>query len=321
MKFEVFKSGETAMKTVILFTLCSLLTTGKSLAQEHSVHKVTKGETVSSILFDLGVRPLYGEGGWSQKILDLNRVTLHKSRTLIPGDLIIIPGTESKVKLDDTISLKSSALFKNTGVLRRSSAKNFQFLFYTDLGRRGYNLGSSEVADGFNYGVGVEAIRESKKTLFGMRNALTFGGYINTQRSLDLGGTSSSYAQFSPNYKLYVKSSFHLKSFSLGPALSIEEESNLLNEKTSFLITRDRFVNAGINLTYSKIKNLDLSLGSYYSVYSKNLDSHEKANVLSYKASADLNLINNFRIGVYANTVTLERESFDYGLRISKLFK
>ncbi len=308
------------MKKLTLLTL--ILLSGQAFSEGFGIHQVKEGETISSILHKLGLSPLYGKEGWTTKILEINRVTLKKSKKLEPGDMLVIPSLKKEVAMtDDTISVKRSGILKS-GVLSRSSSNKYDFLIYTDIGKKNYKVAELEgVSNNYNYGIGFEIIGLKKYSLLNNEYTLNYGAYVNTQRSVSLGNTASTYAQFSPEVNLYSSALFNASSFSFGPTLGVTEESAVDSDGTTPFVRRDRKVNMGLTLKYQGIENLLIGMGSYYSVYSKNLNNLEKNSILTSYMSSDLNLINDFKVGVFGEIEAIDRQDTAYGLRLTKLFK
>ena len=308
------------MKKLTLFIL--ILLSGQVFSESFGVHQVKEGETISSILHKLGLSPLYGKEGWTTKILEINRVTFNKSKKLEPGDMLVIPTLEKEVvMMDDAISVKRSGVLKS-GVLSRSSSNKYDFLIYTDIGKKNYKVAELEgVSNNYNYGIGFEVIGLKKHSLLNKEFNLNYGAYVNTQRSVSLGSTASTYAQFSPEVNLYGSALFKISSFSVGPTLGVTEESAVDSDGTTPFVRRDRKLNLGFSFKYLGVENLLISFGSYYSVYSKNLNNLENNKIVTSYLSSDLNLINNFKVGVFGEIEAIDRQDTAYGLRLTKIFK
>ncbi len=310
----ISQGGYLKVITVLFFLLISSL----SFSRSFGVHKVKEGETISTILYELGLYPLYGKDGWTEQVLKLNRVTLKKSRGLEPGDMLIIPiDKEKPVKREDLVSVKQSGFVKS-GLLSRSSSKSYGFLIYTDIGKKNFQI---DVANSYNYGIGFELISLKKHSFLNLDFNLNYGIYVNTQRSVSLGSEGSTYAQFSPEVNLYANALFDVSDFSIGPTLRVEEESVVDNDGSSIFVRRDRKLSLGLLLKYHKVENVLLSLGSYYSVYSENLNDYESNRTLTSFLTSDFNLINNFKVGFFGEIDSIDRRDSSYGIRLTKIFK
>jgi hypothetical protein len=302
--------------------LILLLLSGDVFSEEFGVHQVKKGETISSILHKLELGPLYGKDGWTERILELNRVTLKKSKKLEPGDMLVIPRIRKEVAVvEDTITVKRSAIVK-TGLLSRSSSKKYDFLIYTDMGAKNYKVAKLEdVSRNYSYGIGFEALGLEKYALFNRQFRLNYSLYINTQRSVSVGKSANTYAQFSPEVNFYSSALFDVSNFSFGTTLGVSEDSVVDSDGTTPFVRRDRKINLGLVLKNNSIENLLVTFGSYYSVYSKNLSGLGNIKTLTSYMSSDLNLINDFKIGVFGELEAIDRQDSIFGLRLTKLFK
>jgi hypothetical protein len=101
-------------------------------AQENIVHIVQKGETVSDILFNRNIGPIYGKKGALKAILKLNpHITTREDGKVYPGDVVLIkhrslqfsfitkeesPGNEGlqKVELQEQISFTRDESARST---------------------------------------------------------------------------------------------------------------------------------------------------------------------------------------------------------------
>lgn len=85
------------MRDLIFFLLGLLSFAVIGRAEEYEIVRLSKGQTISGLLFERGETGLYGPRGKVQRTLDLNQLTLKKSRNLppdFPVKLIVEKKTE-----------------------------------------------------------------------------------------------------------------------------------------------------------------------------------------------------------------------------------
>jgi len=62
-------------------------------------HIVKKGETLSQILYDYHLRPIYPTDGYLDEVLSLNHLDLERTKKLEIGDVLVLPITKSYLSL------------------------------------------------------------------------------------------------------------------------------------------------------------------------------------------------------------------------------
>ena len=77
------------MRVIVLFLLLTNL--AAAAQSEFTPYIVKKGETVSEILHNHQIAPLYTGAEWVEKVLKLNRLTQETAKKLEPGEVIILP--------------------------------------------------------------------------------------------------------------------------------------------------------------------------------------------------------------------------------------
>jgi len=80
-----------AKKVIALYLLLLLLPAQAMQTQEFTPYLVKKGESISQILHNHNLSPLYGAKEWVEKVLNLNRLDIESATKLRIGDVIVLP--------------------------------------------------------------------------------------------------------------------------------------------------------------------------------------------------------------------------------------
>lgn len=129
------------MKSLMLFLALLFCHHAVANRLQYSVHEMQPGDTISEVLQNNGLTPLYGQKQKVEEVLKLNRLTQQKAKTLEKGEVIVIP-IASKKLLEDSVKNSLSSV---TSVKRdiKIPASNHQFQISTEYFFAQYSLADS----------------------------------------------------------------------------------------------------------------------------------------------------------------------------------
>ncbi len=83
--------GKAIHSVLSLLFIISLTSAAQAEIRSFEVYEFKKNDSVSKVMHEKNIKPLFGKGGKVKKILKLNRLDNDQAKLLNPGDLIVLP--------------------------------------------------------------------------------------------------------------------------------------------------------------------------------------------------------------------------------------
>jgi hypothetical protein len=295
--------------------LTPILVMASSQALAYQVIEIKPGDTLSDVLYKHNIKPLWGKANHVEKYLKINRLNGETTKSLKPGDLIIIPGESETIKTEkqyitqntetviyDEVKSTSSAI-SQTGLLAGLISRHQTIKMNFDYFHRVYHFKEANVKVNENFGAGISVRSENKYPV----SELTFDpeifAQIVTQNAARFSDDSNLAANFQPNWLMGFKGHFHNDNlpFAFYGMASIEEVSSVdQNIEKDYIVRRDQFssIGAGVakNLTLNNT-SIDINADISTSINSQNFSDQEEMNIFKSSLFVNIQLTSDYYIG------------------------
>lgn len=239
-----------------IFTL-TLICSLPLAASEFQVYTLKKGDNISQLLHERGYAPLYGNGKWVERVLDANKLIYKTAKKIDTGKTIFLPnpGAFKKpkdidkklfviVKADKVIT-KTSAIMKK-GLFANSISKHQDVIVDFTYSHKNTQFDKGTFSQANNTKLGIKINGKNNYQSLNVPFNLNGSVYLTSHGpgELDKNESKSHLTKFKPTYEMNTDIQFHLFAnnklrASLGPALTIKQESEIQNFDGSFQIERN----------------------------------------------------------------------------------
>lgn len=296
-------------KGIFLFLLMSPLVQ----AENYQIHVLQEGETLSELLESKGYYPLYGEGSWVTKTLEMNHLTSPQDRRLKKGFPVILPSKEAP---KPQIQYKNKIVYREKPTsLWSSISKHQDVLFDLSFYQKTFNSNSENLSFRENSSIAFRV--EGKNHYRYNQFHYNFNGELRFSTHGNGNYSDDSSISLKPSYELSTDMAVTTVQlpFEFGPSLSIQEQSTAYIQDNDALTRRDRDLFLGYKMSkkvpvYSK-RNLYTSIHYRRSLAQVNLTSDEEFTKSTIEAKASLDVTRNYRAGIYFKNSNYEDVELD----------
>ena len=206
------------LKLVLIFAFFPISEIlGNTQNLDYTPYILKKGETISSILYDKGLRPLFGHRQWVTKVLQLNRLNLESAKKLRTGEVIVLPVSmkyflPEEVALNyiakDEVSQRLAASVNASKFPRKSLFVRTQRHYLDALVE--YSYGSGKVAAGgdvaFEQSYALSLSYRYQDYLDGKNWKINTGvkGRVQSRSGVEVEQNSKIGSTYAPNYRLQL---------------------------------------------------------------------------------------------------------------------
>jgi hypothetical protein len=222
-------------------------------SSQFTPYVLQKGDTVSEVLADYEIGPLYVGKKWENKVLELNRLSKETAKKLEPGDAILIPKA-SYFYSDDIKTMKSS--WQKSQREAYKAPKTYNFLVSGGYFYQDFNFASTDsVSTNQNFFVNARYKERDIKSLESViyNPNIEIGFY--TQSNAHFSNNQNRVAEFTPSGTIHLgyEIEWRKEKLALNPSVGFESFTSLVFEDNDYDVNR-------FNVTWA---NLELEKAFY----------------------------------------------------------
>lgn len=303
------------MSIKALLLTSTLIISSCSFAQEYEVYKVQKGDTISDLLKDRGVKTLYGKESNVSKNLNINRLNESTAKKLEVGSYVMVPLNAKKAKiavlLKDSISTGQAGTSR-VGLLAANVSTHQKIEFNMRFSQKTTDLKAGGlVRANKNYQAGVKVIGTAK-------GKPTLGFTITNSSSLEFENDKNLIVDLKPSFEAFTEANvLSSNGIYIGPHVAVSEESSIDYKENAHIIRRDQNVWAGIKastrFSFTKFQ-LDLSAKVKRNFLTQNMADLNQLHLTRSTIALKANLSRDYFLSAFSQIESGDRASSSLGL-------
>ena len=246
---------------IAIFVLALALNQAWAKDGQYSPYIIKKGQTISQILSDHNLAPLYGESEWVEKVLLLNRLTYETAKKIEPGEVVILPVPPHYFKKEDlapgtpivNVMTSQTVGIKMVSTARPKLPRNSRHQVRAHLGINRISEGLTETVDTSaeqNVLVGANYRFKHRESSRGVRQSEVDLG-LNTRGHSEIASLPGVTITYKPSYWATYRYRHGLRYSGVevtGETQLEQASATDLNQSNTIVVRRDMTLYAGLGI-------------------------------------------------------------------------
>lgn len=309
-------------------------------SQNYQIHVLKEDETLSEVLYEKGYKPLYGEGQWVEKTLEMNHLTSVQDKELKKGFPVILPAlngeNESQEVIKEQTVYKEKVVYqtpKRSGLLSGLISEHQNVFLNFGHTQAQASLPSTKFNQQERFDLGIDIEGKNRHRLGRLIYDINSGIRIGSQGNGTFENDATRTAALDPSINLYTEMQINSPklAFDFGPRFSLEERSRVtggLNTDTNlenFQIRRDRIVWAGF-MTKKRFQIWESESEAGLNIQTSFLQSPVSGEQTDFQASgitaySNIQIANEYYVGLAFNQTSYNDINLDSEQSLSFNFR